>query len=99
VYLRELFFYNAVTCALVCVDKFADLRFVSALKIYVPAVLIPLSKGDFVGWIYILKDFFERLIASNDPASILYNKHKVITHLEPHDFTIQVHSKIRPYMH
>jgi hypothetical protein len=27
VYLRELFFYNATTCALVCVDKFADIRF------------------------------------------------------------------------
>jgi hypothetical protein len=46
VYLRELFFYNAATCALVCVDKFADIRFVSALKSILHGLLIPLSKGD-----------------------------------------------------
>jgi hypothetical protein len=31
------------------------------------------AKGDFKAWRYILKEFFELLIASNETASILYN--------------------------
>jgi hypothetical protein len=96
VYFRELFFYNTATCLLYTLINLLISVFVSVLKGICTWSVDSTAKGDFVAWIYILKDFFELLATSNGPASILYNKHKVIPHLEPHDFTIQVHSKIRP---
>jgi hypothetical protein len=53
VFLRELFFYNAASCALVCVYKFADIRFVSALKSICTCRVDSAAKGDFVAWTYI----------------------------------------------